>query len=103
MSGQIGKIRCKGCGQVFADVKEFLSCEGCEKDECPMGKRWKARAAANAAIEAARKGPAPAPTQAADRFVCHVKTCHMEDQHDETLPYRERPMSHCISFHVMKQ
>lgn len=101
MSGKAGKIRCKHCDQTWNNVKEYLADNGCPKDECPMGKKWRARKAANEAIEAARNSSEVQVRE--ERYVCHVKTCHMDQQHDETLPYRERPLSHCISFHVMKQ
>ena len=96
-SGKVGKITCKGCGKEFANASEYLACNGCEKEECPMGKKWKARQAANQAIEKAQESAREAV------FVTHVKTCHMPDQHDETQPYRERPTSHAICFHVMKR
>lgn len=70
-----------------------------------MGRRAKAKRAAeraaNAAIEKAR-GQAEE-TEKEARYICHVRTCSMPDQHDETQPYRTREMSHCIAFHVMKQ
>ena len=97
MSGKVGKIKCKHCPRVWEDVKEYLSDNGCEKEGCPMGKKWKARQAANAAIENAQRSAKE------ERYVVHTKMCTMEPQHDENKPYRERPLSQCISFHVMKQ
>ena len=96
MSGKIGNIKCKHCTRCW-NVQEYLAFNGCEKDVCPMGKKWKSRQAANAAIEKAKE------SSKEEVYVCHMKTCHMEDQHDETKPYRERPLSHCISFHIMKR
>ena len=95
--GKVGKIKCKHCDTVWEGVQEYLSSNGCNKEECPMAKKWKARQAANAAIEAAKE------SSREEVFVCHTKECHMDQQHDESLPYRERPMSKCISFHVMKR
>lgn len=97
MSGTIGKIRCKGCDKTWTNVAEYLACNGCDKGECPMSKKWKARQAANEAIQAAKDSSKEAV------FVAHVKTCHIPDKHDESLPYRERPLSHCIAFHIMKR
>lgn len=96
-NGMIGKIRCKHCDTSWDNVKDYLASSGCEKDNCPMAKKWKARQQANAAIEKAQE------SSKEETYVCHVKTCSMEDQHDETQPYRERPLSQCISFHVMKR
>ena len=96
-TGKRGKIRCKGCDCVWENVTEYLKSNGCEKEECPMSKKWKSRQAANEAIQKAQSSSKDA------RYICHVKTCHMPDQHDESFPYRERPVSHCISFHILKQ
>ena len=68
-----------------------------------MGRKWKARQAANEAIEKARSGGNSSGEQKEPRFVCHVRTCHMESEVDEKVPVRERAMSHCIAFHIMKQ
>lgn len=95
--GRVGKIRCKGCDKVWNSFGEYMNGSGCDKETCTMGKRWKTRNAANQAIEKAMQ------SSREEVYVCHVKTCHMEDQHDESKPYRERPLSHCISFHVMKR
>lgn len=100
-SGKRGKVFCKGCGQQWETFGDYMKSDGCEKENCQMGKRWKARNAANAAIKKAKEQAEETEKEA--RFVCHVKTCHMPDQHDETKPYRTRDMSGCIAFHVMKQ
>ena len=97
MTGQVGKIRCKGCNCVFENVKEYLASNGCDKEDCPMSKKWKARQAANEAIQKAQGSSKEA------TFVCHVRTCSLPDTADETLPYREKPVSQCIAFHIMKR
>lgn len=97
MTANVGKIKCKGCGTAWTNVKDYLASNGCDKEECPMAKKWKARQAANAAIEAAKE------SSKEEVYVCHIKECIMPDQHDEEQPYRECPMSKCISFHVMKR
>lgn len=97
-TGKVGKIRCKGCNCVFQNVREYLASNGCDKEDCPMSKKWKARQAANAAIQKAQEGSKKDP-----RFVMHVRTCSLPETADEKLPYREKPVSQCIAFHIMKQ
>ena len=99
--GKRGKVVCRGCGEVWATFGDYMNSNGCDKESCPMGKRWKARQAANEAIKKAKEQAEE--TEKVARFVCHWKSCHMPDQHDETQPYRTRDMSGCIAFHVMKQ
>jgi len=97
MTATVGRIRCKACDKVFSGLQEYLACNGCDKEECPMSKKWKARQAANEAIEAAQN------SSKEHKFIYHERTCHMESEVSEDHPIREREMSHCISFHVMKR
>lgn len=105
MTASVGRIKCKECGDVFANMAEYLKCQGCDKEGCSMGKRWKARQEANNAIEKARGVPQQVETKPQDgaKYQCFTRTCEMTSVIDETQPYREKQMSPCIAFHVMKR